>query len=65
MKTKEDLKEYLEEEAEYTFEEVEEMNDFELLDAYLEWNGIIGYTTDILEAVGCLLGKDLTKKFMK
>lgn len=30
------------------------MSPFELLDAYLEWNGIIHYTQSIVEVISCL-----------
>ena len=49
--TQEDLKDYLIEEAEYTEHQVEEMDSFDLLNAYLEWNGMCGYTADVLSAV--------------
>lgn len=47
--TKDELKDYLIEEAEYNEMEVEEMNPLELIDAWLQWNGIIGYTGEILD----------------
>lgn len=49
--TKEELKEYLVDEAEYSEEHVETMSDFELFDAWLKWNGIIGFTWDIIDVV--------------
>lgn len=49
--TKDELKEYLVVSAEYTEEEVEQITDFKLVDAYLEYNGIVGYTTDIVDVV--------------
>lgn len=49
--TREELKDYLVYEAEHTEAEVESMTDFELVDAYLTWNGIIGYTEDIIDVV--------------
>ena len=49
--TKDELKDYLVYEAEHTETEVESMTDFELVDAYLTWNGIIGYTEDIIDVV--------------
>lgn len=52
--TKEQLKCYLTEEAEYTQQEVDNMDDYQLLDAYLTWNGIIGYTEDIIDVVKAL-----------
>ena len=50
MKTLEDLKNYLIEEAEYKPTKVNNMTREELFDAYLTWNGIIGYTQDIMDA---------------
>lgn len=49
--TKDELKEYLVVSAEYTESEVEQMTDFKLVDAYLEYNGIVGYTNDIVDVV--------------
>ena len=50
MKTLEDLKNYLIEEADYDLTQVNNMTREELFDTYLTWNGIIGYTQDIMEA---------------
>ena len=50
MKTLEDLKNYLIEEADYEPIQVNHMTREELFEAYLTWNGIIGYTQDIIEA---------------
>lgn len=50
MKTLEDLKNYLIEEADYELIQVNNMTREELFDAYLTWNGIIGYTQDIIDA---------------
>ena len=49
--SKEDLKLYLVEEAEYAEYEVNCMTAAELVDAYLAWNGIINWTDDILKIV--------------
>ena len=49
--TKDELKDYLVSEAEHTEAEVESMTDFELVDAYLTWNGICGFTEDIIDVV--------------
>jgi len=48
--TKDELKEYLVNVAEHTESEVENMTDFELIYAYLTWNGIIWFE-DIIDAV--------------
>ena len=50
MKTLQDLKNYLIEEADYKPIQVNNMAREELFEAYLTWNGIIGYTQDIIEA---------------
>jgi len=49
--TKEELKDYLVCEAGYSDEEVKSMTDFDLVDAYLTWEGIIGYTEIIVDVV--------------
>ena len=49
--SKEDLKLYLVEEAEYSEDDVNCMTAEELVDAYIRWNGIINWTDDILQAV--------------
>jgi len=54
----EEIKTILECDAEYTSEKVENMTQFELLDAYLEWEGIIGYTHDIITVVASVFGID-------
>ena len=48
---KDELQNYLITEAEYEEEEVLAMTDYELLDSYLIYEGIIGYTDTILDAV--------------
>lgn len=48
--TKEELKKYLIEEAEYKEARVNGMDAKELFDKYLQWNGIIGFTDDIIDA---------------
>lgn len=49
--TTDELKSYLVDEAEYEAESVESMTKSELLDAYLRYEGIIGYTSDILDII--------------
>lgn len=49
--TTEELKSYLVDEAEYQADQVEAMTKSELLDAYLIYEGIIGYTSDILDII--------------
>lgn len=46
--TTKDLDDYLQEEAEYSSEQVKLMTPFDKVNAYLQWNGIIGYTPEIL-----------------
>jgi len=53
-----DLEEFLMEEAEYSTREVERMSRTEKLNAWLEYEGIIGYTDDILEVITALVGAD-------
>lgn len=51
--SKEEIIDYLidESEGEYTREELEEMSNYDLLDAYLTWEGIVGFTEDIIEHI--------------
>ena len=49
--TKDDIIATLIDDAEYDEQEVMNMTPYELIDKWLEWEGIIGYTEDILEAV--------------
>ena len=51
--SKEEIIEYLvdESEGEYTREELEAMSNRNLLDAYLTWEGIVGFTEDIIEHI--------------
>lgn len=49
--TKEELKQLLIETGEYTQEEVDNMNSYDLLNAILTWEGICGYTRQILQWV--------------
>ena len=45
------LKEYLIDEAEYSPEDVEEMTNTELIDNWLTYEGLIGYTSEILDCI--------------
>ena len=49
--TKQELKEYLIDECEYTPSRVEDMNERDMVDCYLRYNGIVGYTDEILEVI--------------
>lgn len=46
-----ELKEYLIDEAEHDADYVESLSPLELVDAYLQYNGIHGFTEDILNLV--------------
>ena len=41
--------------------EILKMSGFEFLDEWLKWNGIIGYTADILDVIYAAYGIDLTE----
>ena len=49
--TKAELKEILVEDYEFDKADVETMDEYKLVDSWLRYNGIIGYTYDILEVV--------------
>lgn len=51
MDTRQDLITYLVNEAEYKPEELQELEPEKLIDKFLMWNGIIGFTNDIINAV--------------
>lgn len=50
--TKAELKEILVEDYEFDKEDVETMSDYQLVNSWLRYNGIIGYTYDILDVIG-------------
>lgn len=56
---KNDLMEYLVEEAGYREDVVAEMTNTELLDHWLEHNGICGYTEDIKDVIEAAFDVDL------
>ena len=56
---KNDLMKYLVEEAEYSESEVSEMTNTELLDNWLMYNGIFGYTEDIKDVIEAAFNVDL------
>ena len=62
--TKEELKEYLVYEAEYSQEKVDNMSDYELVDNYLIYEGIIGYTQDILDVVAAAFGFNRSNPYL-
>lgn len=59
--SKEEIIEYLvdESEGEFTKEELEAMSKIDLLDAYLTWEGIVGFTDDIIEHIEAIYEVDL------
>lgn len=59
MMTKDDIINVLIDEAEYDEQEVMEMSNYELIDKWLTWEGIIGYTEDIISAVLDVHGVEL------
>lgn len=48
---KQELKNYLIDECEYTQKRVDNMSPMTLVDRYLRYNGIIGYTEEILRVI--------------
>ena len=56
---KTELMSYLVDEAEYSEEQVAEMTNTELLDKWLEYNGICGFTEDIMKIVEVAFDVDL------
>lgn len=56
---KNDLKEFLVVEAECNESEVAEMTNTELLDHWLEYNGICGFTEDIKDVIEAAFDVDL------
>ena len=51
---RQELRDYLVDEAEYSEEDVARMTDREMLDAWLIYNGICGFTDDILDVLEAL-----------
>lgn len=60
-----DLKNELIDYCECTEEEVEEMNRYEMVDEWLKYNGIFGYTDDIIKVLSNATGVDLIKKLYR
>lgn len=48
--------------CEFTEEEVDEMSRYEMFDVWLKYNGIIGYTDDIIKMLSDATGTDIAKK---
>lgn len=59
MKTIKDLDKYLVEECEYRPQRVANMSAYDKVDAWLKWEGIIGYTDEILRIIGIAYNKSL------
>lgn len=59
--TKEGIKNHLVTEAEYTEEQVDNMSDFELIDAYLTWEGLINWTEEIVEMMESFTGVEISR----
>lgn len=57
-----DLKNVLIDDCEYSPEMVEDMCRYEMIDRYLKYFGIIGYTDDIIEQLSNATGVNLRKK---
>lgn len=59
--SKEEIIEYLvdDSEGDYTREELEAMSNYDLLDAYLTWESIVGFTEDIIEHIEAIYEVDL------
>lgn len=49
-----ELREYLADEAKYSEEDVNNMTDYEMLDAWLIYNGIVGYTEELIDVLSAL-----------
>lgn len=58
--TKAGIKNFLTTEAEYTEEQVNEMSDYELIDAYLNWEGLINWTAEIVEMIESFTGVEIS-----
>ncbi|MBN2402013.1 MAG: hypothetical protein JXN64_06415 [Spirochaetes bacterium] len=47
---------------EFTDEEINRKTNYQLLNHYLNWNGIIGYTDSIIDVVESIFNVDLSQK---
>lgn len=57
--TKQDLKNYLIEEAEYSQARVDAMDAWDMIDAYLRYEGLIGWTSTIIDVIEAATGKKI------
>lgn len=62
MKTIQDLDKYLVEECEYTPTRVADMTPYKKLDAWLKYQGIVGYTYDILRVISIAYNKNFNNE---
>lgn len=58
--TKEEIIDILINDAEYTQDEINDMSNFKLFNAWCVWEGILGYSLDIWETVIELYDDDVT-----
>ena len=57
-----ELKSELIDYCEFTEEDVDAMSRYEMFDEWLKYEGIIGYTDDIIKMLSCATGTDIAKK---
>lgn len=57
-----DLQSYLVDEADFDVDEVLEMSPFDLVNEWLIYNGIIGYTSNIIDVVKAAFEDENNKK---
>jgi hypothetical protein len=57
-----ELKSELIDYCDFTEEDVDAMSRYELFDEWLKYNGIIGYTDDIIKMLSCASGVNLVSK---
>lgn len=56
---KDEIKNFLVDECEYSIDQVECMSNAELVDAWLRWEGLVGFTDEILRVVQAVYEIDL------
>lgn len=56
------LDRFLIEEADYDADSVKKMSPFDKIDKYLKYNGIVGWTYDIVDMMSDASGVDLQRK---
>lgn len=60
-----ELKSELIDYCEFTEEDVDAMSRYEMVDEWLKYNGIIGYTDDIIKVLSNATGVDIAKKLYR